>query len=84
MNDKISKEVQTVLDEVDSDTYVRLHCWLNDPQISDEHRHHLADKMYCTHLMQTSKVAEIEIPRRFVEEIAAWQEVKALKSIKVF
>lgn len=84
MNEKISNEVQAVLDEVDGNTYVRIHCWLNDPQVSDQHRLQLAEEMFCTHLMQTSKVCEIEVPRRFVEEIAAWEEVKAIKRITVF
>ena len=84
MNEKISTEVRAILSEVDGNTYVRLHCWLNDPQISNEHRQKLADEMHCTHLMQTSKVCEIEVPRRFVEKIAAWEEVKAIKSIKVY
>lgn len=84
MNDKISKEVQTVLNVVDGNTYVRLHCWLNDPQLSDEHRKRLGDEMHRTHLMQTSKLAEVDVPRRFVEEIATWKEIKAIKSIKVF
>ena len=84
MNEKITPEVRAVLDEVDGNTYVRLHCWLYEPQLSNDHRLQLADEMFCTHLMQTSKVCEIEVPRRFVEEIAKWEEVKAIKSIKVF
>lgn len=84
MNDKISNKVQAVLNDVDGITYVRLHCWLNDPQLTDEHRQQLADEMSCTHLMQTSNVCEIKVPRRFVETIATWKEVKAIKRITVF
>lgn len=84
MNSKIPIEVQAILNEVDGTTYVRIHCWLNEPQLSNEHREQLADEMSCTHLMQTSKVCEIEVPRKFVEEIATWQEVKQIKTIKVF
>lgn len=84
MNDKISTKVQAILNEVDGNTYVRIHCWLNDPQLSNEHREQLADEMASTHLMQTSKVCEIEVPRRFVETIASWHEVKQIRSIKAY
>lgn len=84
MTEKIDSEVREALNEVDGNTYVRLHCWLNDPQLSNDHREQLVNEMFCIHLMQTSKIAEVEVPRRFVEEISAWDEVKQIKSIKVY
>ncbi len=80
MNDKIVPDVRTVLDEIPGDTYIRVRVVLAGAHFTQEARGKLHDWM-CTHLVQTARMASVEIPRKFVEELADLEEVQQVREV---